>query len=537
MTDGGHNRSMTKLQIPKNRMNYLLEQMQTHFDPGSLELGWDLFHKGNVGETALRNHVIEAEVGAARKFCVTADLDTFANSECNCKDGPYCKHKAALLFQLYSSFGRPELLLNQLKQAMNSRKNVRTAATARAEKKLQERAEPPTASSGVDAWHRYFDAQFHGFSLSHQAAVETFYTAAWDSLSPISDDWPEPLSKIYKLHVLWFMMRKIDRFYEQTQTSYLSYYLEKSCKSAAQGCIGQMHGILKTMKLAEVLPEKQVWRKSLDMLSDWALEAKESPVDWLDAYRSIWSKLALPEWMEAEKLRLEQAMDRLDGKPRKKDTFIVARVHFDVLQGKDTEAQAKLNELQRKDVSDFFLYLDGFKSNKEWDRMLLWLRWLLPAMPKAKQEEFRAICQYWLDTVKHLPSDEEWVKAMLELLPRTYYYYTAYLLNTGRFKQWVDLQLSHRISPLNLYAAELKAVETQSPRLLLPLYHQAVERSILEKNRTSYLTAVKLLKKLELLYSSLGESMVWQEFIHRLALKHNRLRAFQEELKKGKWIR
>jgi hypothetical protein len=125
---------------------------------------------------------------------------------------------------------------------------------------------------------------------------------------------------------------------------------------------------------------------------------------------------------------------------------------------------------------------------------------------------------------------------MESLLPRSYYYYTAYLLQTERFRQWVDLQLSNRISPLNLYAAELKAVEKYDPALLLPLYHQAVERAVLEKNRTSYKTAVKLLKKLQAYYKKLGREAEWERYVHRLAMKFARLRAFQEELKRTGFI-
>jgi uncharacterized Zn finger protein len=101
----------------------------------------------------------------------------------------------------------------------------------------------------------------------------------------------------------------------------------------------------------------------------------------------------------------------------------------------------------------------------------------------------------------------------------------------------VDLQLANRISPLSLYALELRAIEEYDPGLLLPLYHQAAERAVLEKNRASYKTAVRLLKKLYSYYKLLKKEDRWERYINRLADKFSRLRAFQEELKKGKWIR
>jgi uncharacterized Zn finger protein len=81
----------------------------------------------------------------------------------------------------------------------------------------------------------------------------------------------------------------------------------------------------------------------------------------------------------------------------------------------------------------------------------------------------------------------------------------------------------------------MKQVEAAEPALLLPIYHQAVEKSIQEKNRTSYTNAVRYLKRLQALYQKLGQPERWSLYMQRLVHKYARLRAFQEELKKGKW--
>lgn len=266
-------------------------------------------------------------------------------------------------------------------------------------------------------------------------------------------------------------------------------------------CVEQWNEVVGRTEREQLASVRAKLEETLELLGKLALQAKETPVDWLAAYRSLWSKLADPEAMGKEMRRLDQLLAKTDLTPRRRDVLAIARAHFDVIRGHDDAARDRLSGLNRKEVGDFFGYLDTFYAQQDWGRMLEWLRWLQPALPRAKQDEFRAVCQYWIDTVKHLDSDEEWVKVMLELLPRTYYYYTAYLLQSKRYKQWVDLQLSNQISPLNLYSTELKAVESADRKLLLPLYHQSVERSIMEKNRASYKTAVKLLKKkLEGLY-------------------------------------
>ena len=47
---------MLKLQIPKNRMNYLIKQIPLHFDAVRLEQGWEYYHKGRVTEVDLEGH-------------------------------------------------------------------------------------------------------------------------------------------------------------------------------------------------------------------------------------------------------------------------------------------------------------------------------------------------------------------------------------------------------------------------------------------------------------------------------------------------
>lgn len=70
----------------------------------------------------------------------------------------------------------------------------------------------------------------------------------------------------------------------------------------------------------------------------------------------------------------------------------------------------------------------------------------------------------------------------------------------------------------------------------LPLYHLAAVEAIEERNRKSYRRAVRYLKKLRTLYKRLKRTDEWDAFIIHIANLHSRLRALQEELRKGKLI-
>jgi uncharacterized Zn finger protein len=79
-------------------------------------------------------------------------------------------------------------------------------------------------------------------------------------------------------------------------------------------------------------------------------------------------------------------------------------------------------------------------------------------------------------------------------------------------------------------------ISKNNPSLLMPLYHDAVEFSISNRNRDSYKKAVKYLKKLRTIYKKEKMMDFWDTYLENLLLKTKRLRAFHEECKRGKLI-
>ncbi|WP_240415498.1 SWIM zinc finger family protein [Paenibacillus periandrae] len=540
---------MLKLQIPKNRLNYLIERMQQDFELSALERGWQYVHKGRVKDIELRHGMeIHAQAHGAELYEVILDLEQFAKSSCTCPKGKYCQHKAAVIFALYAPYARPEILLQQLKQAIlvKSRQQQTRAATGstKAEKKA-ERLEPPQADQLPAQWQRFFDQQFYGYSLSQQNSIELFYHAAQDSLRPIASKWETSIRQLFELHVLLFVMRKVEQFISDSKASYLASYMDSGSKIIAKLCQEQLDLLLPQMdckQIASSYPE--ALDETLALLGELALNGNASPMQWLVVYRSLWWKLeGQPKRLTKERKRLEQLAAKASaasqtGKsdPGNHDSILMALAHFQVMEQHDEEARALLSPLAKKEARDFFLYLHRFYEEMQWERMLDWLRWLLPTIQRAQQEELRIFCTYWMEAVSRQPDDNEWVEVMIALLPRTYYFYTSYLMKSERFRSWIDLQIANRVSPIDLYTADLKMVEAKDPSLLLPLYHQAVERCIAEKNRNSYKLAMKYLKKLQAYYTKLGKPQIWDEYIYLLSTRYSRLRALQEELRKGKWI-
>jgi hypothetical protein len=527
---------MLKLKIPINRMNYLIEAAQDHMEPDILQLGWEYYHKGYVLSMELVEVLhLRAQVYGTKKYNVDINLISFPKSVCSCPFDGYCRHMAAVFFNAYSVHGRPEMLLREMKSSLHASKKRSIRTSEGKAKKQVEQKIVPQANGTAKEWHTYFEQRFYGYSLNQQNSIDGFYTAAWTDLSELASKWEDSVRQIYLLHVLFFIMRKMDLFHQMNQASYLSYYHESGCRAVAKQCLEKLTEMVELFAVRKK-PHKKLWEETIAFIGETALTGKPGPVDWLTVYRILWwFVFDHKAFAGAERLRLEKLVDT-ELTPRKKEALWVALAHFELMDGQDDAAMRWLKNISNPIPSDYYMVLQGLMEQKEWERLLIWLRWLLPTMLKARQDDFHTVCSYWLEAMKHQPSDEEWIRVMLSLLPRSYFYYTDYLMKTERFRQWVDLQLSHQISPASLYTEQLKAVEKADPTLLLPLYHQAVEKAVAEKNRASYKVAVRYLKKLFTIYKKQKQSERWEDYIYRLAKKYSRLRAFQEELQRGKWL-
>ncbi|WP_438433982.1 SWIM zinc finger family protein [Gorillibacterium sp. sgz500922] len=526
---------MTPVKIPINRIEALIKAMEARLEPVILARGWNYYHRGRVGDLTLRlGTQLTADVHGAESepYTVTFDLEKPENSSCTCPYKGWCKHMAAAIFKAYTPHGRPELLFVSLQKAAGSKLKTRQASDRPAKR-------PPLAApvpGGLPSdWQDQFERRFSGYTLSYQQSVEGFYEQAKKTLLPLAEGWEPVPAAFFRLHVLLFVLRRLDRFHQENGSSFMTYYHETAARTTAARCRSALAEAAARMEAAEAKKRcLRHWNETMEMARDALADGETGVSDPLDTYRILWWELFSRAEDTAEEERKLAALRSGRGLSRRvRDLLLLAECQFLILRGQDTEAMNRLDGLEERRPGDFEALLAALSGRRDWSRLLGWLRWLLPALARARQDEFHRICTFWTEAAKELNAHDEWVAAMRSLLPRSYPYYTDYLLRHRRYREWVDLQLTVRVSAESLYAADFRLVQESAPELLLPLYTQAVERAIAEKNRNAYKEAVRLLKRLRGCYKEAGQLHRWTAYIARLADKHTRLRAFQEELAKG----
>lgn len=111
--------------------------------------------------------------------------------------------------------------------------------------------------------------------------------------------------------------------------------------------------------------------------------------------------------------------------------------------------------------------------------------------------------------------------------------YSDYLLQKGRYDDWVALHQLYPSSISYLESIGLKQVLLERPDATLPLYHHYAMEEIRQKSRMNYKQAVRLWKAMKSAAKKAGKTAYFEQYIETVRTEFKRLRALQEELDKA----
>lgn len=84
-----------------NKFQPLLDQLSDYIEPHIMDRGLGYYHNGQVNDLNVGKEWIEASVtGRHGDYHVRINKDYFAHSECNCPYHDYCKHMAAVVYEI-----------------------------------------------------------------------------------------------------------------------------------------------------------------------------------------------------------------------------------------------------------------------------------------------------------------------------------------------------------------------------------------------------------------------------------------------------
>lgn len=539
---------MTQL---RDRIAHVADQIRTQMDLHVLEAGWELFRRfAIVSLQPEDNSFLKADVRDKRAYEVLLHTEQADQSICTCGEGPLCRHVAAAFFQAYNLYGHhPGNFLTSCQQyheAPDEDEHFFTPVletpklaikSSHSLKKWKDTLSPPMPAQSPLEWQAFFNANFDFkediIDTPVQRTAQAYYEYAQ------SDAWEPTLRQLYQLHVLCFILLGMERNSHTNQSDWSHLRMQWKIDDQYIVLLDEVEQLLDTLNAEEAISAyPDVVEPFIHYPIESEVHIEQASIDWLSIYQLLWQYLLLPTaWRDAELNRIKSILPTtIPGSKTYKYVHSIAAWH-EVLQGRDQAAMERLHLHVKQDKLVYYwriLFLHA--EQKEWTAMLYWITYMMPFMERATRSDWAVFMKAWELGVEQQPEVQDWHQIMINYLHLTYWYYCDYLLKKGMFQDWVDIHLYREISPAEINKDMLRQLEQYDQGLLLPLYHQAIERTIALRNREAYRESVRMMKKLMLIYKGLQQEQVWQQYLQHVMGVHSRLRALQEEIQKGKLL-
>lgn len=529
---------MFKEYISDQNMIDMADEVSQSMDAESLEIGNDLYDRGRVEWTKLFGSRIYSVVDDGKKNTVVIHTDDFANSICACAKRHFCEHIAAVFLHYYEQW-----LMSKKTQPVTSlpsgRKNLRFFI------KNQALDIPITEEGPAKYWHEYFtreyvqlqeaekhNPQYMRYQLDELCSAALRFNAFIRQVSARNNEWSFVGIDLYQLHSILFYMIRLEK---SAGNSSFSNTIKHQVKIIEDDLKEALDALVSTNWQAKHRP---VFQEAVELVREGFLEDKNQLFAWFNIYRQVCNNLFDGQQVEEEISCLEKIVKRLKESRQMYYKVALVLANLKMWAQKSDEALATLQKTKEKRIEDLFLFLQILAEGEKWEKLLIWLRWLDEEIKGANLFLFKEVCHYCvLGAKKNREFNREFASLLQSWLPRSFNFYADYLLEEGLSREWVELHISSLVHDWrSVDKGVLRYLGSKDPAALMPLYHQWAARLIDQRKRQSYIEAVRLLKKLRTLYNRQRMGKEWRAFISRLASHYPRLRAFQEELRKGKLI-
>ena len=544
-----------KYTLDDTQWQILIQKVGESFNDLTIKRGFQYFKQERVHpiKTTDPEH-IEAlvEGNDEDKYRVTLNLDSLSESRCTCPVPAYCKHMIAVLLDYVSQQGRSvHAIVNANSTAMfkqPTRSSTHQATSPQiidrkteAHAKLQEQASR-IPSMDIKEWHELFKLSVSpvGFNSPNAQYAKNALASIYNlqpQLSPV-------LELLFKLHAHLFVLEKLVHPLQNSGT-HRDIFIGYHTQVAADDMQEEIKRILANKLMITAEPEH--WprvKETISYLRNHMLVESKNLKYFSEIYDQLWLHWIQPhlkdESMYVEELDHLKLAETELGATLSKLPWLLAQSQMYFYLAQDQPAWDLLQQANKGAIIPpgrllHFLYV--LSTTEQWSRLQDWLITIGPMLSSLREKHLNEYVAFWNKVIQHFPGSEQHLwNSLVNMLPYSKNIYEEALLAHGKWQQWMDYQLSIGKEPLEFRVSVMQPIEKHEPVLLLPFYHQAVERYILLKNRVSYKAAVKLLKRLSKLYKKIKQEERWEQFITAFASRHSRLRALQEELRKGKLI-
>lgn len=530
---------MLQRELTREQAIQVGEQILIAVEGHIIERGYAYFSDGVVFNTRVEQRAyLASDVQGTEVYRVRLDMNTVQNSTCTCPYSRICKHIAATFFQMYSVFENPRTFLSRSQQPRRATftphmliPTYKYSHTTSAGSESTPVSSPLTANSTVQQWWTFFESWTRNlFAAMESYRASSELLSSYQNVLGVAASWPTHRAQLFVLHANLFHLMKLQQFVKTYRQSY--WFLD--LVQTAERLLDQLEGTLYFADISAISTDyPDDVAATLQLAKQWK-DNDATALYWVNAYQMLWwSLLNKPEWIQEEINELALLIDDPNSSDATKEKGLLLLAHFHVMQKNDEAALHIWKAMPRLQLSFYLPYMKSFARSGDWQRFLDWTASLTTLIGQADSQHYRLIIAIWQEAMEQVGRSDECGSMLSHFLPSSFHEYAAYLYEAKQFKQWIDLQMSFHVPMTEISAMQVKEIEETAPPLLFPFYIREVNRLIAERNRTAYKEAIKLMKKVRTTYHRANQDACWERYVEQLSAKHNRLRAFQEELRRG----
>jgi hypothetical protein len=501
--------------------------------------GLMLYRQGLVSQLAVQGETISAVVQDVTPANVQLNLSFFSMSECSCPADGFCRHQMSVFLQLLSKAHSVSDWVEEWRRPLKEKQDAKGWGLQKARDLLKTAG---AMKPSYDKWIETFEVSFEELFLNKGTTkpyiipeLYSIYIRRLRAGAPTEREWRllyELIGYIYTFRKLAELSQKLEyeekvihRYYGHVFQSIMDDVLERVRTLSGQSLPFAFDEFVEKMK-----------EDSIELIKgDTPLEYER-----IHMYRLLWSAFfTKKQWRQDESERLRANYESSSF------PITAGKIHLHFLLREDEEALSLLID-HNPDLTPYMLYwLDLLNTQKEWKRSALYIDAFIQKLQEYLQLQhdyyacrdftrmaIKAVSPYCVET----GSMDTYERALEETLPYSYNEYEYLLFENKQYEKWGDLQAYIGFDMGMLQNDRIKELEKADPTILLPIYHHGIQMDIGMKNRDHYKAAVRKMKKLRTLYKKLKRADDWSVFLDELLDKHKRLRAFQEECKRGKLI-
>ncbi|MBA2938386.1 SWIM zinc finger family protein [Paenibacillus sp. CGMCC 1.16610] len=507
----------------------LLEYVAETYTDVTLSRGFTYFKQGQVISLSISDaRLVQAKVDGSEAYRVSLNLNKLKEGSCTCPVHGACKHQAAVMMELADRLGYPAT------QIMNAKMQLKRAAS----QATSESAMMKLPTMSVSDWQQFLDQYTLSIKPTYDQGIYAQQLRSHlSTLMNVAIPFSDQDRSFFELHQALFLLRKVKGQNTQGVTSFFT-------SSAAYKIYDEIMDWLKEKgsRLALSESSERLETTFAYIRTQMAAQKGHSYQDF-GVYCALWD-----EWMASgitaalsyAPKEIEALKTSITDDSAATPSVSAAKAYLHLLMSQPKIAWAALAEGPTfKDTPPylFVTFFDHLQDNANWKELVDWLTETAIFFNNPRTRELDTYANYWQKAVAHFPEAEELMwQAFESLLPRSYFLIENVLYEQGKWKAWLEMQILQGHDPLFHRVSVLQPIEKEAPQLLLPYYHQAVNHYVALKNRHDYKAAVRLLKRLEKVYKKMKQSGRWEAFFVGFVERHSRLRALQEELRKGKLL-